>query len=417
MGREHLVETTLGEIFELKYGKGLPKESRLDGNIHVYGSNGIVGNHDSSITDGETIILGRKGSVGEVHYSARQCWPIDTTYYIDNFHGGIPACYWYHFLKSISLGQHEKSSAIPGISRKDIYPLTISLPPLNEQKRIVEKLDAILPKVKSAKARLEKFSAILKKFRQSVLSAACSGRLTEDWREGKELPEWEERKMGELGQVKLGKMLDRAKNQGTPTKYLRNTNVRWSGFDLEDVYEMNATESDLERFSIDDGDLLICEGGEPGRCAIWDKGPNQYIFQKAIHRVRVNATVLAKWLSFNVKFNAESGKLDEYFTGTTIKHFTLKSVKSYIIPLPPLPEQQEIVRRVEKLFALADSLEVKYKTARERVEKIEQSVLAKAFRGELAEPDPNDEPAEELLKRIIEEKAKLESGKKRRAGK
>ncbi|MEI7748553.1 MAG: hypothetical protein WCI81_05720, partial [Chlorobiaceae bacterium] len=75
-------------------------------------------------------------------------------------------------------------------------------------------------------------------------------------------------------------------------------------------------------------------------------------------------------------------------------------------------EQQEIVRRVEKLFALADSLEAKYKKAVERVEKIEQSVLAKAFRGELAEPDPNDEPAEELLKRILDEKAKLDGGRK-----
>jgi len=86
-----------------------------------------------------------------------------------------------------------------------------------------------------------------------------------------------------------------------------------------------------------------------------------------------------------------------------------------ILTLPSLEEQQEIVRRVEKLFALADSLETKYKKAIQRVEKIEQSILAKAFRGELADPDPNDEPAAELLNRILEEKAKLESGKEPRS--
>jgi type I restriction enzyme, S subunit len=93
-------------------------------------------------------------------------------------------------------------------------------------------------------------------------------------------------------------------------------------------------------------------------------------------------------------------------------NISLTQARNIVIPIPPLEEQQEIVRRVEKLFALADSLEAKYKKAVERVEKIEQSVLAKAFRGELAEPDPNDEPAEELLKRILDEKAKLDGGRK-----
>ena len=92
-------------------------------------------------------------------------------------------------------------------------------------------------------------------------------------------------------------------------------------------------------------------------------------------------------------------------------NISLTQARNIFIPIPPIEEQQEIVRRVEKLFALADSLEAKYQTAIERVEKIEQSGLAKAFRGELAERDPNDEPAEELLRRILDEKAKLEGGR------
>ncbi|NTW31961.1 MAG: hypothetical protein HGB12_04945, partial [Bacteroidetes bacterium] len=93
-------------------------------------------------------------------------------------------------------------------------------------------------------------------------------------------------------------------------------------------------------------------------------------------------------------------------------NISLTQARNIFVPLPPIEEQQEIVRRVEKLFTLADSLEVKYKKALQLVEKIEQSILAKAFRGELANPYPNDEPAADLLNRILEEKAKLEKGKK-----
>jgi type I restriction enzyme S subunit len=93
---------------------------------------------------------------------------------------------------------------------------------------------------------------------------------------------------------------------------------------------------------------------------------------------------------------------------TGVHNINSKEIRSLSIPLPPLPEQQEIVRRVETLFAFADSLEEKYQSAISRVNKIEQAVLAKAFRGELAEADPNDEPAEELLERILMEKGSLE---------
>jgi len=93
---------------------------------------------------------------------------------------------------------------------------------------------------------------------------------------------------------------------------------------------------------------------------------------------------------------------------------SLDTIKALPIYLPPLEEQHEIVRRVERLFALADSLEAKYQKARERVDKIEQALLAKAFRGELAPPDLQDEPADALLQRILAEKAQLETGKKMR---
>jgi len=123
------VSTTLGELFDFKYGKGLPQEKRNGkGSVRVYGSNGVVGIHDKAVTKGPTIIIGRKGSVGEVHISSDPCWPIDTTYFIDQFPSGVPPEYWALYLKSLRLGQQEKSSAIPGISRSDVYETEVPIP-------------------------------------------------------------------------------------------------------------------------------------------------------------------------------------------------------------------------------------------------------------------------------------------------
>ncbi len=115
------------------------------------------------------------------------------------------------------------------------------------------------------------------------------------------------------------------------------------------------------------------------------------------------------WLAFNIRNDANSAHLEDYFTGTTIKHLTGKALASYRFPLPSLAEQMEIVRRVEALFALADQIEARFAKAKASVDQITQSILAKAFRGELVPPDPNDEPASVLLERIKAERTKGET--------
>ena len=118
--------TSLEALFDFKYGKGLRKDTRDDtGVVSVYGSNGVVGKHSSAVTSGPTIIVGRKGSVGEVHLSPEPCWPIDTTYFIDEFPCDLPPIYWANFLKFLGLGDQEKSSAIPGISRARRPPYAV----------------------------------------------------------------------------------------------------------------------------------------------------------------------------------------------------------------------------------------------------------------------------------------------------
>ena len=173
-----------------------------------------------------------------------------------------------------------------------------------------------------------------------------------------ELPKgWEWVRFGSITSTRLGKMLDKSKNKGTLKPYLRNTNVQWHRFKLDDVKEMKFEDGELEEFKLLPGDLLICEGGEPGRCAIWQHAKSEIYFQKAIHRARGFAGVLPEYLQQCLTNDARSGALSNYFTGATIKHFPGDKLIRYVIPLPPLPEQRRIVAKIDQLMALCDTLD------------------------------------------------------------
>ena len=173
-----------------------------------------------------------------------------------------------------------------------------------------------------------------------------------------ELPDsWAWASVGAVAASRLGKMLDKAKNKGTPRKYLRNINVRWFDFDLSDLLEMRFEDSELPEFALREGDVLICEGGEPGRAAVWDDREPDIYFQKAIHRVRFLDFVDSDYFVKTLRASADDGRLAEYYTGTGIKHFTGKGLATYSFPLPPLAEQHRIVAKADELMALCDRLE------------------------------------------------------------
>lgn len=313
----------------------------------------------------------------------------------------------------------------------------IAFPPLAEQKVIADKLDTLLAQVENTKARLERIPQILKRFRQSVLAAAVSGRLTEEWRSNSDsyvhasaddwkwapIPEtWEVKLYPDLVESRLGKMLDKAKNSGIPTKYLGNINVRWFDFRLSEVQEILVSEAERAELAIRLGDVLICEGGEPGRCAIWDgRVEEQIVFQKALHRARVSDALTPEWLTLNLKHDADSLTLEQLFTGTTIKHLTGKALKKYPLRVPPKEEQTEIVRQVDQLIAHTDRIEQQVNNALVRVNNLTQSILAKAFRGELTEQWRRDNPemisgensAEALLERIKSGRAETKPANRR----
>lgn len=163
---------------------------------------------------------------------------------------------------------------------------------------------------------------------------------------------WEKVKLGNVTDSCLGKMLDQNKNKGDYQPYLANVNVRWGEFDLENLPLMKFEESEQERYELKYGDLVICEGGEPGRCAIWkEQIPNMKI-QKALHRVRVHDCLDYRYLFYWFLLAGKTGELDQYFTGATIKHMPGQKLKEVVIDKPPL----EIQHRIADILSAYDDL-------------------------------------------------------------
>lgn len=165
------------------------------------------------------------------------------------------------------------------------------------------------------------------------------------------MDEWATIKLGEISEMCLGKMLDKVKNKGELHPYLSNIDVRWGSFDLSELREMRFEEREHERYGLKDGDLVVCEGGEPGRCAIW-KGqvPNMKI-QKALHRVRITKNHSNTFIYYRMLLAGRTGGLAKHFIGSTIKHLTGDRLREVEFAVPSLELQQKIAAVLSALDA------------------------------------------------------------------
>ena len=324
-----------------------------------------------------------------------------------------------HFYKQIHLAK--TGSAILNYGPSHLKQMSIVIPPPNEQKRIVEKLDKLLAKVEEAKSRLDKIPVIIKRFRQSVLNAAVTGELTKDWRERNEIDDnsWIENSIGEvITDLRYGtaKALIRDK-VGNPT--IRIPNIDGFYLNTEDLKYTNLTINEYEKLKLEVGDILVIRSngsvGLVGKSSIVREIDKDLVFAGYLIRIRVdNTQVNPDYLNFVLHSISVRDQIEIPARSTSgVNNINSEEVKAIKFLLPTiLDEQKEIVKRVETLFKKADEIEERYKKANAFVDKLTQSILAKAFRGELVPQDPNDEPASVLLERIKIEKEKLAAEKK-----
>jgi type I restriction enzyme, S subunit len=163
---------------------------------------------------------------------------------------------------------------------------------------------------------------------------------------------WDRKPLGAVADLCLGKMLDQNKNRGEPLPYLANVNVRWGEFSLDGLRTMRFEPKELDRYGLKFGDIVMCEGGEPGRCAIWKNQVPGMMIQKALHRIRPSEVLDYRFLHYSFLRIGQSKGFDQFFTGSTIKHLPLEKLAKVEVPVPPLPVQ----RRIAGILSAYDEL-------------------------------------------------------------
>ena len=334
---------------------------------------------------------------------------------------------------------------IANISASELQKLEIPVPPLDEQARIAQALDDLLAQVDTLKARLDALPALIKRFRQSALATAVSGKLTEDWRIlnpslspissndlkkaltetyrslGKKYKE-ADLLPGELGftlpnswlETKIGKVFD-VYVGATPSRenidFWAGT-IPWVSSSEVSFCRIKKTRELITEAGYNSASTTIHPVGTVMLAMIGQgrtRGQPAILDVEACHNqntaaIRVNPNYCnSEYLYYYLYERYEETR--RIGAGNNQQALNKKSVQSLPFPLPPLAEQNEIVRRVEQLFAFADQLEARLTDARARVDALTQSILAKAFRGELVPQDPADEPASVLLERIKAQRA------------
>jgi type I restriction enzyme, S subunit len=330
---------------------------------------------------------------------------------------GVGRKYLLYYFRAIEpwMSQQGTGSTFKAVSGGFIKGLPFALPPLEEQKAIADKLDELLAQVNHLKARLDTIPAILKRFRQSVLAAAVSGRMTEQWRK--------EKRLHPAIEVELGSLINKGPQNGIykPSSaygegvriiridgFYDGELVSWSG-----MKRLGISCEELEKWRVNSGDILINRVNSIeylGKCALVRHVPEGAVFESNIMRFSVDPEksiqeYVMRCLSSRPVKRQLVGKAKHAVNQASINQ---KDVKSCVIPLPHIEEQAEIIRRVNQLFAFADQIEQQVANAQARVNKLTQSILAKAFCGELtaewrvANPEliSGENSAEALLKQI-----------------
>ncbi len=385
------------------------------------------------------IVCSTSGTIGKTAIIQKQDLPMMLNTSIIRFRSlnekVMTTSYIYYFLRSNDfLLQAEKNAT--GTAQKNVGPshlkeFVIPFPPLAEQQQIAAKLDELLAQVDNLKTRLDTIPKILKRFRQSVLAAAVSGKLTEDWHATKSLGVV--LTIGEVASdIRYGtsKKCDYEKGN---TPVIRIPNIDNGFLNLTDMKFADFDDKELKSLSLVVGDLLLIRSNGSvdlvGKTALISENDVHCLYAGYLIRIRLNQQlVVPKYVLYCLQ-SSQIRKIIEMQARSTSGVNNINSKELAALPFlrPSLQEQTEIVARVEQLFALADQIEQRVKDAQSRVNHLTQAILAKAFRGELTadwraqNPDliSGENSAEALLARIKAEREMVvkhkKTGKKEKA--
>ncbi len=412
-----------------------------------YGATGQVGEIDAYLFDEPLVLLGEDGVpfFDRLRHKAYlvhgKCWVNNHAHVLRAIDVAADRRYLAGYLNIFNYNGFVTGSTRLKLTQGAMRSIPVSVAPLPEQKRIADKLDALLARVNACRERLARVPTILKRFRQSVLAAATSGELTREWREARgddggiqlfqiedadaigdySFPaSWSARRLSDIATIAGGMTKDSKKQAAefTVLPYLRVANVQRGYLDLSQVKTIRVPPDRVAELLLRAGDILFNEGGDIdklGRGWVWNDELPACVFQNHVFRARLlDPKFEARYFSW---YGNSRGY--EYFLARGKQTTNLASINKSVlsalpVAVPPVEEQAEIVRRVQELFQFASRMDRNCSSATANVGALTPSALARAFRGELVPQNPNDEPASELLARLRAQQTSVAAGPPRR---
>lgn len=367
----------LGEVLKLEYGKPLPKSHRKKGGLYpVYGANGIKDFSDKFYFDKPSIIVGRKGSAGELNLAEQKFWPLDVTYFVIFDYKKYNLKFLYNLLITLDLPKLAKGVK-PGINRNDVYSIEVSIPPLTEQRRIVGVLDEVFGDIKMAKENAEKNLQNAKGLFESYLQNIFAN-------PGKD---WQEKTLEDLGQITSSKRIYRKEyaKEGIPFYRIKeikelahNKNITLELYiskkrykEIKDVFGVPVV-----------GDILMTAVGTIGEIYVVKKDEEFYFKDGNVLWFKNFDSVNPYFLKFVLMSFVE--KIKKLSKGSAYSALTIEKIEKHSIFIPKsITEQKDIVKKLDGLSAQTKKLEAIYKQKLADLEELKKSVLKKAFSGEL----------------------------------
>ena len=376
---ENWAWTTLGDIFTLQAGKNITAKDIYDTPepkhcFPCYGGNGLRGYVSNYNKEGHYPLIGRQGALcGNINEAHGQFYATEHAVAVETY-CETDIDWVINVLVYLNLNQYATSTAQPGLSVATINEVAIPLPPIEEQKRISKSLDkwfSLIDIIENGKADLQ---TIIKQAKSKILNLAIHGKLVSQDPNDEPAIEllkrinpdftpcdnghyptgWQQTILGELFNHNTGKALNSANRDGIMKDYLTTSNVYWNKFDFTVIKQMSFKESELDKCTVTKGDLLVCEGGDIGRSAIWNYDYDICI-QNHIHRLRPKIDLCVPFYYYTLAYLKENNLIGG--KGIGLLGLSSNALHKIEIPLPPIAEQQRIVQKIEDLFFVLDSIQ------------------------------------------------------------
>ncbi|GAA5130929.1 restriction endonuclease subunit S [Thalassotalea piscium] len=368
----------LKTLIKMHYGKALKAANRIEGEVPVYGSNGVVGSHNEYLWDQPTVVIGRKGSVGEANLAFTPSWTIDTAYYVEIIdHEVLNLMYFYYFADRFDVSSISQKGVKPGINRNDYLNLSFPLPPINEQERIVEKLDALLTRIDSAIEHLQESVTLKNSLLQSALDgqfSAITERMT----------------IESLAEVKGGKRLpkgEKLSDEETEHPYIRVSDFTDKGtIDLSGIkYISKEIHEQIKRYVICKDDLYISIAGTIGKTGFvppeLDGANLTENAAKLVIKDKQQLDLSYLYLfTLTSDFSAQAGLATKTVAQPKLALTRLSKIE---IPMCSLEEQKLLISTIEALKRKIHDAETVLLGKMDDLKSLKASILDSAFKGEL----------------------------------